>query len=389
MVHNKSRTTGSCVQYKRLNKNLIMKLVPKGESGLSAKLSSAYKTIVDYHEDGQLQRKREGKRYYKKGVGSIAPTKTTASKPNPKPNPKLTDVKKPVAAPIYEGPVDMYGRPITQKQINASDTYNAPVLNEVDVVAPQAVKNQPQKASQPVKSFLPQKFTDLTNSVAIHYGNYGPKAEQKSAATKPTVKSKEEAKSSPKQTYLKPKGEVNQKVIDWQNKLKAEGFDVGKVDGLWGKKTEAAYQAYLKNKQMLEKVGLPEDNAPFLQPRQGFPTPETAYLKKGGSVKDKRGGDETITKDYENINPAFWKDHQNELAAKRLAPNKKTKPNTSIIPEKKDKPELTTDKYNKKAKGGSMPTKKKKCACGCAMKITKNAKGGLIESCACGCKTKK
>jgi hypothetical protein len=118
-------------------------------------------------------------------------------------------------------------------------------------------------------------------------------------------------------------------------------------------------------------------------------SPTIPGFKKGGPVKDKRGGDETITKDYENINPAFWKDHQNELAAKRLAPNKKTKPNTSIIPEKKDKPELTTDKYNKKAKGGSMPTKKKKCACGCAMKITKNAKGGLIESCACGCKTKK
>jgi len=36
--------------------------------------------------------------------------------------------------------------------------------------------------------------------------------------------------------------------------------------------------------------------------------------------------------------------------------------------------------------GGTV--KKKKCACGCAMKLAKNAKGGLVESCACGCKKK-
>ena len=201
----------------------------------------------------------------------------------------------------------------------------------------------------------------------------------------------------------KPKGIVNQKVIEWQKKLKAEGFEVGAIDGKWGKKTEAAYQSYLKNKERLERVGLPQDDAPFIQPRQGFPTPQSAYLKKGGLVpkKEKGGktkkllpgtlsGDEIITDEvYKDMNPAFWKDHQNELAAKRLAPTKKQKPNTNLIPEKKDKPELTTDKYNKKAKGGLMKPKKKKCACGCAMKISKNAKGGLIESCACGCKTKK
>ena len=36
-----------------------------------------------------------------------------------------------------------------------------------------------------------------------------------------------------------------------------------------------------------------------------------------------------------------------------------------------------------------MKPKKKKCSCGCAMKISKNAKGGLIEACACGCNMKK
>jgi len=36
-----------------------------------------------------------------------------------------------------------------------------------------------------------------------------------------------------------------------------------------------------------------------------------------------------------------------------------------------------------------MKKKSKKCSCGCAMKISKNAKGGLIESCACGCNMKK
>ena len=42
-------------------------------------------------------------------------------------------------------------------------------------------------------------------------------------------------------------------------------------------------------------------------------------------------------------------------------------------------------------KGGKMAPaksgkKEKKCSCGCAMKISKNAKGGLIEKCSCGCK---
>ena len=31
----------------------------------------------------------------------------------------------------------------------------------------------------------------------------------------------------------------------------------------------------------------------------------------------------------------------------------------------------------------------KKCKCGCALKISKNEKGGLVETCACGCKNKK
>ena len=191
-----------------------------------------------------------------------------------------------------------------------------------------------------------------------------------------------------KQTYLKPKGEVNQKVVDWQNKLKAEGFDLGKVDGIWGKKTEAAYQAYLKNKERLEKVGLPEDNAPFIEARQGFPTPESAYLKKGGKMEFiylKKGGkingkpnpndgDENAIPTKEeggvDMNPNF----------KKLKPKQTTKP-TPIY-----KPKAKTEKVGEKKKGGKIG---KKCSCGCAMKISKNAKGGLIESCACGCRTKK
>lgn len=95
--------------------------------------------------------------------------------------------------------------------------------------------------------------------------------------------------------------------------------------------------------------------------RQGFPTPESAYYKQGGKItqtKEERGVD---------MNSNF----------KKLKPKQTTKP----APIYKPKPKVET-----KEKGGKMG---KKCSCGCAMKISKNAKGGLIESCACGCKTKK
>lgn len=163
---------------------------------------------------------------------------------------------------------------------------------------------------------------------------------------------------------LKPRGEVNQKVIDWQNKLKSEGFDLGKVDGIWGKKTEAAYQAYLKNKKRLERVGNPNDNAPFIEARQGFPTPESAYvnqnsqqnndsksllqqlnenriteamktphsyLQKGGKVNGKTApndNDENVipTKNEggTDMNPKFWKKDKPKLQPKKE--NKKVEP---------------------------------------------------------------
>ena len=192
------------------------------------------------------------------------------------------------------------------------------------------------------------------------------------------------SKLQPKNT-TKPKGVVNQKVVEWQNKLKAEGFDVGPIDGKWGKKTESAYQAYLKNKERLEKVGLPEDNAPFIEARQGFPTPESAYYKQGGKIEFKylkKGGKvngKTIPNNYdENVIPT------KEEGGVDMNPNfKKIKPKqtTKPAPIYKPKPKVET-----KEKGGKMG---KKCSCGCAMKISKNAKGGLIEACACGCKTKK
>ena len=144
-------------------------------------------------------------------------------------------------------------------------------------------------------------------------------------------------------------------------------------------------KAYLKNKERLEKVGLPEDNAPFIEARQGFPTLKSAYYKQGGEMEFKylkKGGkvngktipnnnDENVIPTKEeggvDMNPNF----------KKIKPKQTTKP----APIYKPKPKVET-----KEKGGKMG---KKCSCGCAMKISKNAKGGLIEACACGCKTKK
>jgi hypothetical protein len=236
-------------------------------------------------------------------------------------------------------------------------------------------------------------------SLPVNTNTYGPKNLQEITVTGedktygPVVlpdlnvvgkKPQSQTKLQPKNT-TKSKGVVNQKVVEWQKKLKAEGFDVGKIDGIWGKKTEAAYQAYIKNKERLEKVGFPEDNAPFVEARQGFPTPESAYLKEGGKIEFiflKQGGkingktapnnnDEnaipTKNEGGVDMNPNFNK-------KPKLKPKQVTKP----TPIYKPKP-----KVESKEKGGKMG---KKCSCGCAMKISKNAKGGLIEKCSCGCK---
>lgn len=235
---------------------------------------------------------------------------------------------------------------------------------------------------------------------------------------KTTVKPKEEIKTAPKQTstnketYLpkKPKGEVNMKVKLFQKMLKDEGFNI-KDDGMWGPKTQEAFDKLQANKAnyaiAMEKFNqmeaalqpkrieptikpvqlnskpmsrLSQDNIPFVEEsaylKKGGKM-EFIYLKKGGKINGKpnpNDGDENAIPTKEeggvDMNPNF----------KKLKPKQTTKP-TPIY-----KPKAKTEKVVEKKKGGKM---RKKCSCGCAMKISKNAKGGLIESCACGCRTKK
>ena len=82
---------------------------------------------------------------------------------------------------------------------------------------------------------------------------------------------------------------INSKVVEWQKKLLAEGFDLGKTgaDGKWGKKTEAAYQSYLQNRESLSKVGLLENHNPL-----GFDVAPakypTTFNKQGGQINNKK-----------------------------------------------------------------------------------------------------
>ena len=103
---------------------------------------------------------------------------------------------------------------------------------------------------------------------------------------------------------------------------------------------------------------------------------EFKYLKKGGTVNGKQvpnNSDENVipTKNEggTDMNPKFWKKEK-----PKLQPKKEVKK-----PEPIYKPKT---KVETKEKGGKMG---KKCSCGCAMKITKNEKGGLIEACSCKC----
>lgn len=159
-----------------------------------------------------------------------------------------------------------------------------------------------------------------------------PNKQEVKSTQKTTVKPKEEVKTTSKQTYLKPKGEVNMKVKLFQKMLQDEGFNI-KDDGIWGEKTQAAFEKLQANKAnyaiAMEKFKQLDEE---LQPK-------------------------TIQTPQPFLPPRF-------------AP---ASPTT-----------LPTFK-----KGGSMKKKGKKCSCGCAMKISKNAKGGLIETCACGCSMKK
>lgn len=184
---------------------------------------------------------------------------------------------------------------------------------------------------------------------------------------KTTVKPKEEVKTASKQTYLKPKGEVNMKVKLFQQMLLDEGMDLGKegADGIWGKKTQEAFEKLQANKAnyaiAMEKFKQLDEELqpktiqtpqPFLPPRFAPASPATLPAFKQGGAFIRPSGDANLNKPQ-------------------------------------PKPLLSTDKIKSKEKGGAMKKKGKKCSCGCAMKISKNAKGGLIESCACGCSMKK
>ena len=217
-----------------------------------------------------------------------------------------------------------------------------------------------------------------------------------------TAKFKEEVKTEPKQTYLKPKGEVNMKVKLFQKMLLDEGMDLGKegADGIWGKNTQAAFEKLQANKAnytiAMEKFKQLDEELqpktiqtpqPFLPPRFSPASPTTLpafkkggkmefiYLQKGGKINGKvnpNDGDENAIPTKEeggtDMNPKF---------TKKLKPKQTTKPSPIY------KPKAKTEKVEEKKKGGKM---RKKCSCGCAMKISKNAKGGLIEKCSCGCK---
>ncbi len=82
---------------------------------------------------------------------------------------------------------------------------------------------------------------------------------------------------------------INTKVQEWQKKLVSEGFlknDKNALDGKWGKNTEAAYQKYMQNRDVINARGSVDDHVPFVEARQGF--------KKGGLISKKQaGGDST------------------------------------------------------------------------------------------------
>lgn len=172
-----------------------------------------------------------------------------------------------------------------------------------------------QTLSRAIKKPIAQhRFAEPTESsdYDTHVGRV-PNRIAPTTPTTPAVTKKPVSQLVPKNTTQKApvKNRINAPVKDavskWQEKLKAEGFDLGKggVDGKWGTKTEAAYQAYIQHKNTINKVGPVEnDNAPFTEQRQGFNPAENNYygnaesFKKGGSMKKKivkkqSGGDST------------------------------------------------------------------------------------------------
>lgn len=82
-----------------------------------------------------------------------------------------------------------------------------------------------------------------------------------------TLDPKKPIKDKVKDTTKEP----NQNIIAWQKKLVADGFDLGTnnplgygpgIDGIWGKKTQAAYEAYLARERRINEPLSTEPKVP-------------------------------------------------------------------------------------------------------------------------------
>jgi len=239
-----------------------------------------------------------------------------------------------------------------KKLINRT-TVTPKVTNYISPIAPRSYTHIPGKNKSPQQV----KPTDDTFNPILEH------SEIPSTSTTST-------QSTTKKNYLSSKGEkapVNTKVQEWQKKLKAEGFNVGTIDGKWGKKTEAAYNAYMQNRETLKARGSVDDHVSFIEARQGFSRPTTessqitgtaaqAFYKKGGNIQKKQEGGETWTKSgtgNKSMNPRDWvkskeeiafnKKRDNNAAQERMKP-KSLKVNAEIVPLKsKDKKDYKKD----------------------------------------------
>lgn len=290
----------------------------------------------------------------------------------PTQKPKLQSKKEIVKKTVYKTAYD-----------KKTDTFNGGSKKEVTVTAP-TLKSKTQ-VSTPTKQEVKKPVVgSKENPKQLREITVTPTKQSTTVNNqKTTVKPKEEVKTTPKQTYLKPKepkGEVNMKVKLFQKMLLDEGLDLGKegADGIWGEKTQTAFEKLQANKSnyaiAMEKFKQLDEElqpktiegpspfttrAPFqmnnaIRPEAmpAFPTPESAYMNQNSQQSN----------DSKSLLQQL---NENRIKEAMKTPHSYLK------------------------KGGIMKPKKKKCSCGCAMKISKNAKGGLIESCACGCNMKK
>ena len=151
----------------------------------------------------------------------------------------------------YEKYAKTYTPEDVQKIMDTPYT-KARVLPEV-IVRPQTKTTAPtvsqKTTSKVVAPVAPAKSTKVTV----------PAKSAKSAKSATTATTAKAAVTTKVNTKAAP---VRNAVTKWQEKLIAEGFDIGKTgaDGKWGKKTEAAYQAYLQNQAKIKKVGTVEND---------------------------------------------------------------------------------------------------------------------------------